>query len=163
MAEPAWLRRAQAPECDRVADWRDNLIEDRPGALEVLRQARRIAVIGIKPESRAGRPAHSVPAYLQRVGYQIVPVPSYYPEITEILGEPVFRKLATVPGMIDLVVVFRRSRDVAQHLPDILAKAPGAVWFQSGIRNDGAAAVLAQAGMRVVQDRCAMVEHRYLG
>lgn len=145
-----------------MEDWRENLVEDRAGALDVLRQARRIAVIGIKPETHAGQPAHSVPAYLQRAGYEIVPVPSYYPDVTEILGQQVYRELTAIPGTIDLVVVFRRPGDVPGHVPDILAKAPRAVWFQSGIRNDQAAEALARAGIRVVQDRCTMVEHRYL-
>jgi hypothetical protein len=145
-----------------MADWHENLIEDRAGALEILRQARRVAVIGIKPESRAGQPAHGVPAYLQRAGYEIIPVPCYYPEITEILGQPVYRDLASIPGEIDLVVLFRRSADVPQHVPDILGKAPRAVWLQSGIRNAAVAERLARAGIRVVQDRCTMVEHRFL-
>lgn len=143
-------------------EWRENLIESRAGALDVLRQARRVAVIGIKPESRAGQPAHSVPAYLQHAGYEVIPVPSYYPELTEILGKPVYRELTAVPGDIDLVVVFRRPSDIPAHVPEILAKHPRAVWFQSGIRHQQVAEQLAQAGIRVVQDRCTMVEHRQL-
>jgi len=143
-------------------DWQEYVVGDRAGALDLLRHARRVAVLGIKPESRAGQPAHSVPAYLQRAGYEIIPVPCYYPEVTEILGQPVYRKVADIPGEVDLVVVFRRPEDIPQHIPDILAKAPTAVWFQSGIRNDQAAEQLARAGIRVVQDRCTMVEHRRL-
>jgi predicted CoA-binding protein len=58
------------------------------------------------------------------------------------------------------VDIFRRSQDISGHLEDILAKGPKAVWFQSGIRNDAAAQTLAKAGIKVVQDRCLMVEHR---
>ncbi|MGH7444761.1 MAG: CoA-binding protein [Longimicrobiales bacterium] len=130
--------------------------------LDVLRSAKRVAVIGIKPESRSAQPAYYVPKYLQDAGYEIVPVPVYYPEVTEILGEPVYRSLAEVPGAIDLVVVFRRSHDVAQHVDDILTSRPAAVWLQLGIRNDDAAARWAAAGIKVVQDRCSMVEHRRL-
>jgi len=68
-----------------------------------------------------------------------------------------------IPGEIDLVDVFRRSEDIPAHLEDILAKRPAAVWFQSGIRNDEAAARLASAGIKVVQDRCLMVDHRRFG
>ncbi|MBX6362242.1 MAG: CoA-binding protein [Gemmatimonadetes bacterium] len=139
-------------------EWRANLIEDREGAARVLRGSRRIAVLGIKPESRSDRPAFFVPEYLQRAGYEIVPVPVYYPEVTTILGQRVYRRLADIPGAVDLVVVFRRPHDIPPHLPDILAKAPAAAWFQAGIRNDAAAAELARAGIRVVQDRCTMVE-----
>jgi predicted CoA-binding protein len=146
-----------------MADWRDNLVEDGAGAREVLRGARRVAVLGIKTEAAAGQPAYYVPQYLQQAGYEIVPVPVYYPDATEILGEKVYRSVAEVPGEVDLVVVFRRSQDVPPHVDDILAAKPGAVWMQSGIRHDEAARRLAEAGIRVVQNRCTMVEHRYLG
>jgi predicted CoA-binding protein len=99
---------------------------------------------------------------MQKAGFEIVPVPVYYPEATEILGKKVYRKLADIPGDIDMVDVFRRSPDVAGHVDDILAKKPNSVWLQSGIRNDAAAEILAKAGIKVVQDRCLMVEHRRL-
>ncbi len=90
------------------------------------------------------------------------PVPVYYPEATEILGEKVYRKLVDIPQEIDLVNVFRRPNDVAKHAEDILAKKPKAVWLQSGIRNDEVAEILAKAGIKIVQDACLMVEHRAL-
>jgi uncharacterized protein len=93
---------------------------------------------------------------------EVVPVPVYYPEVTEILGKPVYRRLADVPGEIDMVNVFRRPQDVAQHLDDILAARPKSVWMQSGIRDDRVALRLAEEGMKVVQNRCLMVEHRGL-
>jgi len=138
------------------------ILDESDEILDVLRRAKRVAVIGIKPESHAAAPAFYVPRYLQRVGYEVIPVPVYYPEVTEILGEPVYRSLQDVPGPIDLVVLFRRSPDVAQHVDEILAAKPGAVWMQLGIRNDEAAVQFAEAGIDVVQDRCTMVEHRML-
>ena len=143
-----------------MTHWRENLIDDASRIGDILAGAKRIAILGIKPETRAEKPAHYVPRYLQQQGYTIVPVPVYYPECTEILGEPCYRRLADIPGDVDLVVVFRRAEDIPPHVDDILAKRPRAVWFQSGIRNDAAAATLAQAGILVVQDRCTMVEHR---
>lgn len=143
-------------------EWRENLIEDQPGISEVLRRARRIAVIGIKPEDHGGQPAHYVPEYLQKAGYDIVPIPVYYADAVEILGRPVYRSVAAIPEPVDLVVLFRRSAQVAEHVDDIIAAAPAAVWMQSGIRNDEAARRLAQAGIKVVQNRCTMVEHRHL-
>lgn len=140
--------------------WHENLVEDTPGALSVLRDARRVAVLGIKTEQQGGQPAFYVPEYLQRAGYEIIPVPVYYPDVTEILGERVYRKVADIPGEVDLVVVFRRPRDVPPHVPDLLEAKPKSVWMQAGIRNDEAARRLAEAGIRVVQDRCAMVDHR---
>lgn len=146
-----------------MADWRENLVEDGAGVRDILRDSRRVAVLGIKTEAQSGQPAFYVPEYLQHEGYRIVPVPVYYPEATEILGEPVHRSVAEIPDPVDLVVVFRRSADVPPHVDDLLAARPAAVWMQSGIRNEEAARRLAEAGIRVVQDRCTMVEHRGLG
>jgi hypothetical protein len=143
-------------------DWSNHIIADDAGLTELLRTSRRIAVLGIKPESRAQQPGHFVPRYLQAHGYEIVPVPVYYPDVTEMLGAPVWRSLASIPGAVDLVEVFRKSADLPPHVPDILAKQPRAVWFQSGIRDDAVARQLAEAGIRVVQDRCMMVEHERL-
>lgn len=143
-----------------ASHWRDNLISSESGVTSLLRDAKRIAVLGIKTEMQGGQPAYYVPDYLKKAGYEVIPVPVYYPEATEILGEKVYRRLADVPGPIDLVVVFRRSGDIPQHVDDILAASPGGVWLQSGIRNDEVAQRLAEAGIKVVQDRCTMVEHR---
>jgi uncharacterized protein len=145
---------------ERMDNWRENLIEDSRQMSEVLRGARRVAVLGIKTEKQGGQPAFYVPEYMQRAGYEVVPVPVYYPDVTEILGEKVYRRVADVPAPVDLVIVFRRSGDVAAHVPDLIAAKPRAVWMQAGIRNDDAARQLAEAGIKVVQDRCAMVEHR---
>jgi predicted CoA-binding protein len=140
--------------------WRDNLVTTEQGIAEIIRNSRRVAVLGIKTEAQSGQPAFYVPEYLLRAGVDVVPVPVYYPEATEILGRKVYRNLADIPGEIDLVDVFRRSQDVPPHLDDILAAKPRAVWMQSGIRNEEVARRLAEAGIKVVQDRCLMVEHR---
>jgi predicted CoA-binding protein len=137
----------------------DNLIETSSGVAEVLKDIKRIAVLGIKTEE-SGAPAYYVPEFLKAHGADVVPVPVYYPEVTEILGQKVYRKLADIPGEIDLVDVFRRPNDIDKHIEDILAKKPKVVWFQSGIRNEGAAAKFAAAGIKVVQDKCLMVEWR---
>ena len=138
-------------------DWRRHLIDDDAGIRALLERTKRIAVLGIKtPET--GQPAYYVAEYAKRAGYDIVPVPVYYPEVTEILGEPVYRSLAAIPGEIDMVDVFRRARDIDAHVDDILAKRPASVWFQLGIRNDAVAERLAREGIDVVQDRCLLVE-----
>ena len=133
--------------------WQDNLIENADGVGAVIRATKRIAVLGIKTEAQADQPSVYVPAYLQKAGFEIVPVPVYYPDATTILGEKVYRRLVDVPGDIDMVDVFRRSPDVTGHVEDILAKKPRSVWLQSGIRNDAAAEIFAKAGIKVVQDR----------
>jgi uncharacterized protein len=143
-------------------DWKENILTGDAEITDLLRNTERIAVLGIKPESHAGQPAYYVPKYMQQTGHEIVPVPVYYPEVTEIMGEKVYRDLAEVPGEIDMVNVFRRPQDVTQHVDAILAKKPKSVWLQLGIWNDEAAAVWAQAGIKVVQNLCLMVEHRAL-
>ncbi|HMF55308.1 MAG TPA: CoA-binding protein [Pyrinomonadaceae bacterium] len=142
--------------------WEKNIIDDDKGIRDLLAETKRIAVLGIKTEEQSFQPAFYVPRYMASAGFEIIPVPVYYPEVTEILGQKVYRALVDVPGMIDLVNVFRRSHDIDKHIEDILEKRPKAVWFQSGIRNDAAAERFAQAGIKVVQDRCLMVEHRAL-
>ena len=143
------------------AGWRAHLIEDDAGIARVLSETRRIAVIGIKMEP--DQPAYYVPEYAKRAGFEIVPVPVYYPDATECLGERIYRRVSDIPGDVDMVNVFRRSKDVPAHVDDIIAKKPKSVWFQLGIRNDEAAEKLAKAGIDVVQDRCLMVELRHIG
>ena len=146
-----------------TADWRTHLIETTDEMRALLRRSHRIAVLGIKPESRADQPAHFVPVYTREAGFEVIPVPVYYPEVTEILGTPVYRRLVDVPGEIDIVNVFRRPEHVPPHVHDIIAKRPKAVWMQLGIRNDDAAERLARAGIDVVQDRCLKVELMRMG
>ncbi|MEO6391241.1 MAG: CoA-binding protein [Pyrinomonadaceae bacterium] len=143
-------------------DWKQNLLTTDAQIGEMLRNTKTIAVLGIKPESHSAQPAHYVPAYMARAGSVIIPVPVYYPDVTEILGQPIYRKLIDIPGEVDMVNVFRRSEDIPPHVQDILAKKPKTVWFQLGIRNDEVAETLAKAGIQVVQDLCLMVEHRAL-
>lgn len=142
--------------------WQRHLIDDDAGIRALLERTKRIAVLGIKT-AETGQPAYYVAEYAKRAGYDIVPVPVYYPEVTEILGEPVYRSLAAIPGEIDMVDVFRRARDIDAHVDDILAKRPASVWFQLGIRNDGVAERLAREGIDVVQDRCLLVEIGAIG
>jgi predicted CoA-binding protein len=145
-----------------VMNWRENIITNTAEVRNLLKETRTIAVLGIKTEAQAGQPAFYVPNYLKTAGFQVIPVPVYYPEVKQILGQQVYRRLIDIPIEVDLVNVFRRSQEVPPHIEDILAKMPKAVWLQSGIRNDAVAETLAKAGIKVVQDRCIMVDHRYL-
>lgn len=141
--------------------WRAHLVTSSDGIRRVLEACQRIAVLGIKEGSH--NPAHFVPEYAQQAGYEIVPVPVYYPDLTEMLGEPVYRSVSAIPGDVDMVNVFRRPQDIPQHVDDIIAKRPKSVWFQSGIVNDAAAERFARAGIDVVQNRCLMVEMGRIG
>ena len=141
-------------------NWKENLLGSDAEIKDLLNNTKTIAVVGIKME--AHQPAFYVPQYMKNAGFEIVPVPVYYPEATEILGAKVYRNLIDIPGEIDLVNIFRRSADVPKHTADILAKKPKAVWMQSGIYNDEVAETLAKEGIKVVQNLCLMVEHRAL-
>jgi uncharacterized protein len=141
--------------------WSSNLVDDDAGLTRILREARTVAVLGAK--AQPSEPAHYVPAYLAREGYRVLPV---NPTLagTQILGEPVVPTLADLAGPVDVIDVFRRPEYLPGHAAEILKLPwrPAVVWFQLGIRNDAAAERLARAGIRVVQDRCMMPEHRRL-
>jgi hypothetical protein len=143
-----------------MGDWRDNLIDDDAGLTRIFREAKRVAVLGAKAE--VGEPAFYVPAYLRDQGYALSLV---NPGLAgrEVLGVRVAGALADLDGA-DVIDVFRRPSFLPAHAAEILALPwrPAAVWFQLGIRHDGAAEQLARAGIRVVQDRCMMPEHRRL-
>jgi predicted CoA-binding protein len=144
-----------------VSDWRGNLVDDDAGLTAILREARVVAVLGAKAGAR--EPAHYVPAYLQEHGYRILPV---NPTIAgrSLFGEPVADRLSSLTEPADVIEIFRRPQYLPGHAREILALSwtPRVVWFQLGIRHDGAAEQLARAGIRVVQSRCMMPDHRRL-
>lgn len=145
-----------------MADWQSHLLETDVQVGELLARVRSVAVLGIKV-AESGAPAFYVPEHVQETGRKIYPVPVHYPDVTEILGEPVFRSVREIDDRVDLVNVFRRPSDIPSHLDDLLAARPRAVWFQLGIRHDEVAEELARAGIDVVQDRCLMIELRRSG
>ncbi len=117
-----------------------------------------IAVVGCS--STAGKAAHEIPAYLQRQGYDVVPINPY---ADEILGEMAYDSLADAPDGIDVVDVFRPSEEVPGIVDEALERDDvAAVWMQLGIEDDEAAERAEDAGLRVVQDRCMKVEHSRL-
>jgi predicted CoA-binding protein len=142
-------------------EWHALLVQDDDGLARILRETRSVAVLGAKGEP--GEPAFYVPAYLKARGYRVLPVnPTRAGE--RILGEPVVATLADLPEPVDVIEVFRRPEFLPGHAYEILRLPwkPAAVWLQLGIRHDAVAAALAGAGIRVVQDRCMMPEHRRL-
>ena len=144
-----------------MENWKRLLVSDDAGLAEIFRKSRTIAVLGAKEGAR--EPAFHVPAYLAARGYRILPV---NPTLTErsLFGVPVAPALAELPEPVDVIEVFRRPEFLPGHAREILALPwrPDVVWFQLGIRHDGAAETLARAGIQVVQDRCMMPEHRRL-
>lgn len=131
------------------------LITDEAALATIVRNARRVAVIGMVDEQRSDRPAYTIPEMCRERGMDVVPV---NPRIESSQGLRAYPDLASVPGTFDLVNVFRRAEDVPPHVEEVLAlppeRRPRVFWMQSGIRNDAAAAKLAAAGIQVVQDRC---------
>ena len=144
-----------------MSDWRGHLVGDDAGLTAILREARTVAVVGAKDDP--GEPAHYVPAYLHAHGYRILPV---NPKLAgrRLHAAPTVARLADLPEPVDVIEIFRRPEFLPGHAAEILALPwrPRAVWFQLGIRNDSAAETLAREGIRVVQDRCMMPEHRRL-
>lgn len=122
-----------------------------------------MAVLGIKTEAQASQPAFFVAEFLQSTGAKVIPVPVYYPDVKEILGEPVVRDLKAIKERVDILDVFRRPSDIPAHVPDILALTPAVVWLQSGIRAPEVERQLAEAGIRVVADRCLKVDRAAAG
>ena len=124
---------------------------------ELLDEARTIAVVGLS--AKPDRPSFQVACYMQEQGYRIIPV---NPGLKECLGEKAYNSLKDIPGPVDIVDIFRRSEDVPPVVEDAVAIKAKAVWMQSGIINQKAAAMAESAGLKVVMDRCIMVEHRNL-
>jgi signal transduction histidine kinase/predicted CoA-binding protein len=117
--------------------------------LEILDRTHTIAVVGISESGE--RPSHTVPAYLQRHGYRIIPV---NPKYTEILGEKAYPELRAVPEPVDLVLIFRRSESVPPIVADAIAIGAQTVWMQEGIIHERAAEAAHEAGLDVVMDTC---------
>ena len=128
---------------------------------QILQYGGTIAVVGLSPKPY--RDSYRVSAYMQAQGWRIVPVnPVAAASGTAILGETVYATLtdACAAQKIDLVNVFRHSEDVPPIVDEAIRLGLTALWLQLGIRHDAAVAQARAAGMRVVQDRCLMVEHR---
>jgi uncharacterized protein len=144
-----------------MSDWRDLLIEDDEGLLTIFRESKTVAVLGAK--ASPSEPAYYVPAYLHARGYAIRPVNPRFAG-SRLHERDTVATLAELTEPADVIEIFRRPEYLPGHADEILALPwrPKTVWFQLGIMNDAAAEKLARAGMRVVQDRCMMPEHRRL-
>jgi uncharacterized protein len=130
-------------------------IESESELAEIVRQAAVVAVVGMRDESAPETPAFEIPRLLQQNGLRVIPV---NPRIERALGEPAYPDLAAVPVRVDIVDVFRRSEVISALADEVLAlpaeRRPAVFWMQLGIRDEGAAARLRAAGIKVVQDRC---------
>lgn len=124
----------------------------------IFSDVKTIAVVGLSPDP--SKDSHHVAEYLQQVGYKIVPI---YPKDMAILGEKTYPSLADVPFAIDMVDIFRKPEALDEIADAAIARGDVKVfWAQKGIVNNAAAEKAKKAGMRVVQNKCTMVEHRSL-
>ena len=124
---------------------------------KILNSSRTVAVVGLS--SKPDRPSYKVASYLKEQNYNIIPV---NPTEKEILGEPCYPDLASVPMSIDVVNIFRRSADVPPLVEEAIKIGAKAVWMQEGVINEEAADRAREAGLMVVMDKCMLKEHRKL-
>jgi len=138
--------------------WHENLIEDDEQLRDILHQAKKIAVVGIKDESKKNEAAHKVPEYLKDHGYEIVPVS---PQYENVFGVKSLENLSDLDEPVDTILMFRAPQHIPSHAKEVLEmkEKPQVVWMQSGIRNMQAAHELAAAGIKVVQDHCFYRDH----
>jgi len=125
---------------------------------EIFESVKTIAIPGLSPKE--DKDSHKVAKYLQEKGYKIIPI---YPKEDTILGEKVYRSLDEVKERVDMVDMFRKAA-VADSIVDAIAKRDDVkvLWLQKGIVNNVAASRAENLGLKVVQNRCTMVEHRGL-
>ena len=125
---------------------------------EIFDMVKTIAVLGLSPNET--KDSHRVAAYLQAQGYKIIPV---YPKEETILGEKVYRSLADIPDKVDMVDIFRKPAALDAIADACIKRGDVKVfWAQKGIVNNEAAKKAEDAGMKVVQNQCSMVDHRNL-
>jgi len=122
---------------------------------EILRSYKTIAVVGLSSDPM--RPSHGVAAYLQSVGYRIIPV---NPNERKVLGEKSYARLDDVPETIEIVDIFRRAEEVAPVVESAIRVGAKVVLMQLGIQNEEAAEKARAAGLVAVEDACMLVEHR---
>jgi len=125
---------------------------------QILRDSKIIAVVGLSPKPE--RPSYQVAAYLQGAGYEIIPV---NPGHEQILGRPCYPNLESIPGRVDIVNIFRNSKEVPAIVDSAIRIGAKVVWMQLGIVHEAAAAKAKAAGLAVIMDRCLQIDHQNYG
>jgi uncharacterized protein len=124
---------------------------------ELLTSAKTIAIVGAS--SNPDKASYGIMRKLQQSGYRVIPV---NPRETEVLGEPSYASLEDVPEKIDIVDVFRRPEDTPSIADDAVKVGAKALWLQTGIANEEAAARARAGGLAVVMDACIGATHSFL-
>ncbi len=128
---------------------------DAKERLAILRAAKTVAIVGASPN--VTRSSYFVGTYLQQSSdFELWFV---NPNATEILGQPVYPDLQSLPGVPDVVVVFRKASDIPTVVDEVVAIGAKTIWVQLGIWNEQAAYDAEAKGLTVVMDRCIKVEH----
>ena len=126
--------------------------------IEIFKNTKTIAIAGLSPDP--SKASYMVAAYLQSVGFKIVPV---YPKEEFILGEKVYRSISEIPFKIDMVDIFRKPDAIGEIVDEVIKIGNiDTVWFQLGLVNNEAASKAKEAGLKVVQNKCTKIEHRNL-
>lgn len=126
-----------------------------PEVIAGMLAAKTIAVVGLSDDP--AKPSHYVSAYMQRAGSRILPV---NPSVVSVLGETSYASLRDLPEKPEVVNVFRLPKAIPGIVDEMIELGLTDLWVQQGIRHPEAAARAEAAGIRVVMDRCIMVEHR---
>ena len=129
-------------------------MNERETIQEILSHAKTVAVVGLSPKQ--GRPSSDIAQYLQEQGYRVIPV---NPMISEALGERAYSTVTAIPEKVDLANVFRKAEDIPAVVDDAIAAGVKYLWIQQGIIHKEAALKAERAGIRVVMDRCILIEH----
>ena len=129
---------------------------------EIFQRYKTIAVYGMSTNRE--KPAHYVPAFLLEKGYAIIPV---HPSADTICTEKAYACLRDIPGLIDVLEVFRPSAQAPDVIREALQRRAergdiAVIWLQDGIYNEEAGRMAEQAGIMVIQDRCMMKEFKRL-
>jgi predicted CoA-binding protein len=132
-------------------------IEDKDELRKIYEETATIAVVGASADER--KAAHSIPRYLQRQGFRIIPV---NPKGGEILGEKVYERLEDIPESIDVVDVFRPSEETPDIARDAVKVGAKVLWLQEGISSDDAERIASEGGLKVVMNRCMGETHYQL-
>ena len=132
-------------------------ITDEDELRRIYADTKTIAVVGASANEE--KAAHTIPRYLQRQGYRVIPV---NPRGGEILGEKVYEKLADVPEPIDVVDVFRPSEETPAVARDAVAVGAKVLWLQEDISSEEAERIASEGGLEVVMDLCMGATHHRL-
>jgi predicted CoA-binding protein len=134
-------------------------MDDSEKTRRILRTHKVIAVVGLSAQWH--RPSYFAAAYMKEHGYRVIPV---NPTYDSILGEKCYKRLADIPGKVDIVDCFRKSSEIPAIAEEAIAIGAKVLWMQLGVENAQARARAEEAGLEVIENRCVKIEHgRFFG